>query len=127
MANALARQITKKLVEKGTEAAAKEIAKGSEKKEDPNADDAEKEKQKKKKEEHAKEAGQVAGFLMNIVNTATEKADTRNWQSLPAFVSYVRIPLNAGENTVTVYLNGQPVTIKVNGNKGLQMRALTLN
>ena len=127
MANALARQITKKLVEKGTQAAAKEIAKESENKEDKNAVDAEEEKQKMKKKQHAKEAGEVTGFLMNMVNTATEKADTRNWQSLPAFVSYVRIPLKPGENTVSVSVNGQTTSLKVNGNRGLQMKAVTLN
>jgi hypothetical protein len=30
---------------------------------------------------------------MNLINTATEKADTRNWQSLPAYIHYVRVPL----------------------------------
>ncbi len=127
MGNALARQITKKLVEKGAEAVTKEVAKGNDKKEDKDADEAEKEKQKKKKEEHAKETGEVAGFLMNIVNTATEKADTRNWQSLPAYVSYLRIPLTSGENIITVISNGQPLTFKVMGGKGLQMHGVAIN
>ena len=127
MGNALARQITKKLVEKGTEAVTKEIAKSNDKKEDKNADEAEKEKHKKKKEEHAKQAGEVAGFLANIVNTATEKADTRNWQSLPAYVSYLRIPLTSGENIITVISNGNPVTFRVIGGKGLQMQGITIN
>ncbi|MEJ7609879.1 MAG: hypothetical protein WKF88_01730 [Ferruginibacter sp.] len=127
MGNALARQITKKLVEKGTEAVANEAAKSNDKKEDKNADEAEKEKEKKKKEERAKHTGEMAGFLMNVINTATEKADTRNWQSLPAYVSYVRVPLTAGENDITVSVNGKPVTMKIMGGKGLQMRGLSVN
>ena len=126
MANALARQLTKKLAEKGTHAAAESIAKSTDKKEDREADEAEKEKQKKKQEARAERAGEVAGFLMNIVNTATEKADTRNWQSLPAFVSYVRVPLNAGENVITVSSNGNPITINATGGKGLQMMSVVL-
>ena len=126
MAKALARQLTKKLAEKGTQALTESVAKSTEKKEDKTADEAEKEKQKKKKEERAEHAGEVAGFLMNIVNTATEKADTRNWQSLPAFVSYVRLPLNAGENEITVLANGKPITIKAQGRTGLQMMSVVL-
>ena len=126
MANAFARQLTKKLAEKGTQALTESVAKSTEKKEKETADEAEKERQKKKKEERAVHAGEVAGFLMNIVNTATEKADTRNWQSLPAFVSYVRIPLNAGENEVTVFANGKPITIKAQGRTGLQMMSVIL-
>ena len=64
---------------------------------------------------------------MNVVNIATEKADTRNWQSLPAFVSYVRIPLNAGENNITVTANGNTITVKAIGGKGLQMMSTVCN
>ena len=127
MAKALARQLTKKIAEKGTQAAAESVAKSTDKKEDKDADETEKEKQKKKKEARANQAGEVAGFLMNVVNTATEKADTRNWQSLPAFVSYVRIPLNAGENNITVTANGNTITVKAIGGKGLQMMSTVCN
>ncbi len=126
MTNALVRQLTKKVAEKGTNAAAESIAKSKDKREDKDADEAEKEKQKMKKEAKAEQAGELAGFLMNIVNTATEKADTRNWQSLPAFVSYVRIPLQKGENIITVTANGQPIKVKATGGKGLQMMAVAL-
>ncbi len=121
MANALARHLTKKLVEKGTQAAAESIAKSNDKKTDTTATKEEKEKQQQKKEEKAVMAGEVAGLLMNVVNTITEKADTRNWQSLPAFVSYVRIPLMQGENIVTINVGGKTQTLKVNSGKGLQL------
>jgi uncharacterized protein len=124
MANALARQVTKKLLEKGTEALAQGIARSTDKREAKDTSNAENEKVNREKKETVNAVGQVAGFVMNMVNTATEKADTRNWQSLPAFVSYVRIPLQAGENTITVSTNGQPITLKVNAGKGLQMMSV---
>jgi len=40
------------------------------------------------------------GALLSIANMLTEKADTRNWQTLPYSISYARIPLPEGSNTV---------------------------
>ena len=40
------------------------------------------------------------GTLINIVNTLSEKADTRNWQTLPYAIHYTRIPLEEGQNTL---------------------------
>jgi uncharacterized protein len=40
-----------------------------------------------------------AGTILGIVNAITEKADTRNWQTLPYSFSYVRIPVKPGNNT----------------------------
>lgn len=42
------------------------------------------------------------GTLLNIINTLTEKADTRNWQTLPYSISYARIPLNEGLNNINL-------------------------
>jgi hypothetical protein len=49
------------------------------------------------------------GALLSIVNAATEKADTRNWQTLPHDISYSRIPLKDGNNSVSfiTILNGK--------------------
>jgi hypothetical protein len=127
MANALARQLTKKVVEKGAQSIAESIAKNTRKKESSDTTAVGKQKQNKENEQRAERAGEVAGFVMNMFNTATEKADTRNWQSLPAFVSYVRMPLHEGENIITVSYNGQPVTLKVSGKPGLQMKSVALN
>ncbi len=121
ISNAIARQLTKKLLEKGTQAAAEGIAKNEEKKAPENATEEEKEKKRKQNADNAQTIGEVAGLLVNVANTVTEKADTRNWQSLPAFVSYVRIPLAEGENNITINANGTTKTIKVNGRKGIQM------
>jgi len=60
--------------------------------------------------------------LMNMVNSATEKADTRNWQSLPAFIQYVRIPLEAGTNTIELAARNQQKTITVEGRGGIQLQ-----
>ncbi len=130
MANAVARQLTKKLVEKGAQAAVEAIARTSEKRADTlNAAN------KKVGNQNipnnpingAQQAGEIAGFLINMINVATEKADTRNWQSLPAFVSYIRIPLNNGENLVTITINGKTETIKAQGRSGLQLMGIHLD
>lgn len=46
--------------------------------------------------------GDAGGDLVklggDIAGAATEKADTRNWQSLPATISYTRVPLKEGDN-----------------------------
>ncbi|MBV6646903.1 MAG: hypothetical protein KI790_15710, partial [Cyclobacteriaceae bacterium] len=51
------------------------------------------------------------GFLVGVINAITERADTRNWQTLPHSIYYTRVPLKTGENKVilnTVDLEGQP-------------------
>ncbi len=109
IANAIARQLVKKLTEKAAEKTAEEVAKNNSK-----------EKDEQKKKENAKNAGEITGLIVNLINTATEKADTRNWQSLPAYIQYVRIPLHKGENTITIQGRTKTRTITVNGNGGLQ-------
>ncbi|HET6542962.1 MAG TPA: hypothetical protein VFG46_20895 [Chryseolinea sp.] len=41
------------------------------------------------------------GALIGLVNAMTEKADTRNWQTLPHSIFYSRVPLKEGTNPVT--------------------------
>lgn len=43
-----------------------------------------------------------AGALLGIANAFAEQADTRNWQTLPRTISYVRVPLKVGKNLVNV-------------------------
>jgi len=38
--------------------------------------------------------------LIGVVNALTEKADTRNWQTLPHSIYYARVPLREGQNQV---------------------------
>ena len=40
------------------------------------------------------------GALLSIANAVSEKADTRNWQTLPYSISYSRIPMEIGDNQV---------------------------
>jgi hypothetical protein len=40
------------------------------------------------------------GAVIGIANALTEKADTRNWQTLPYSISYARVPLKEGQNKV---------------------------
>jgi len=51
----------------------------------------------------------LAPAAITIFNAATEKADTRNWQTLPFGIFYTRVPLKQGENTIT---------LKTTGNRG---------
>jgi len=65
------------------------------------------------------------GYGMQLYSLLSEKADTRNWQSLPATISYARIPLKMGENEINLtFKNNQGVdetkTIKVNGTGRIQ-------
>ncbi|ALL04034.1 hypothetical protein AQ505_00120 [Pedobacter sp. PACM 27299] len=65
------------------------------------------------------------GFGVQLYSLLSEKSDTRNWQSLPASISYTRIPLQKGKNTITLNLkasNGteETKTIEVMGTGRLQ-------
>ncbi len=77
---------------------------------------------KKALEALADEEDEALGTLVNIVNTITEKADTRNWQTLPYSISYARVPLNEGLNNVTLLSNsphgGNSQEFKFTGEKG---------
>jgi len=57
---------------------------------------------KKALEALADEEDENLGTFINIVNTLTEQADTRNWQTLPYSIHYTRIPLEEGENILEV-------------------------
>lgn len=40
------------------------------------------------------------GLGVQLFSMLSEKADTRNWQSLPGFINYARIPLKSGVNKI---------------------------
>lgn len=46
-------------------------------------------------------------MLVGLVNAVTEKADTRNWQTIPFGIYYSRVPLQAGHNDVTLKVRGE--------------------
>ena len=72
-----------------------------------------KEKTKEERQEEALREG--LSLLVGVVNAATEKADTRNWQTIPHSIYYTRVPLNEGVNDVTLKTIGpKGQTEKVN-------------
>jgi hypothetical protein len=49
------------------------------------------------------------GTVISIINTLTEKADTRNWQSLPYSIHYTRISLKEGLYDVNLLLGDKNI------------------
>jgi uncharacterized protein len=89
----------------------------------------EEKKDKTDKEKRDETARELLALGLKIFNRATEKADTRNWQSLPANIFYTRIPLQPGVNTLTVNMQGQggqqkQQLIVLEGKGGLQFYSL---
>jgi hypothetical protein len=65
------------------------------------------------------------GFGMQLYSLLSEKADTRNWQSLPNAINYTRIPLHEGENTLVLHLQtagglADTKSIQIRGNGKIQ-------
>ncbi len=46
--------------------------------------------------------GDLIKIAGDIANASTEKADTRNWQTLPNTIGYARMPLTEGDNKITI-------------------------
>lgn len=65
---------------------------------------------KKAMEELANSKDKNMGTVLSIINALTEKADTRNWQSLPYAIHYARIPLPEGNHKVSLQLNNDQST-----------------
>jgi hypothetical protein len=51
---------------------------------------------------------EVLGVALSILASASESADTRNWQTLPRNISYVRVPFSEGRQDVSIILKGGP-------------------
>jgi hypothetical protein len=56
---------------------------------------------KKATEQSVKKEDDTLGALIGVMNAITEKADTRNWQTLPHSIYYSRVPLEEGVNEIT--------------------------
>ncbi|TRW23084.1 hypothetical protein FMM05_15435 [Flavobacterium zepuense] len=69
--------------------------------------------------------GDLVKFGADLAGAATEKADTRNWQSLPATIGYVRVPLKEGVNKFIIKKYGakgiDADTITIQSRRGLQI------
>src|SRR5690606_1387077 len=62
----------------------------------------------KKAAEHSmRQEDDRLGALIGLVNAITEKADTRNWQTLPHSIHYARVPLEEGTNPIQFKLIGR--------------------
>lgn len=55
---------------------------------------------KKAAELSIKKEDEGVAALIGVVNALTERADTRNWQTLPHSIYYARVPLKPGQNEV---------------------------
>jgi hypothetical protein len=47
--------------------------------------------------------------LLSLTNAVTERADTRNWQTVPGRVAFARLALPAGEHTIRLRIHGRAV------------------
>ncbi|RZJ67996.1 MAG: hypothetical protein EOO45_15145, partial [Flavobacterium sp.] len=69
--------------------------------------------------------GELVKIGADIAGAATEKADTRNWQTLPATIGYTRVPLKEGENKFIIKKYGpqgiDTDTIYIPYKRGLQI------
>jgi hypothetical protein len=61
---------------------------------------------KKTVEKQVRKENETIGFLVGVMNFASEQADTRNWQTIPHSIHYTRVPLEEGENKVTLHTDG---------------------
>lgn len=59
---------------------------------------------KKATEYQVKKEDKMLGSVLGMINAITEKADTRNWQTLPHSIYYARVPLEEGKNTISLRL-----------------------
>lgn len=77
---------------------------------------------KKALEAAVRKEDQNAGAALGIINALTEKADTRNWQTLPYSISYTRVPLNKGTNQLDLNVKGaqdrQVINLSFEAKKG---------
>jgi len=81
----LSKTLTRLAIKKLAEAAAK-----------PAEDEKDKDKKARK---------EALSLGIQVFSLASEKADTRNWQSLPHTISYVRMPLQKGSNHLALELS----------------------
>ncbi|RYY60438.1 MAG: hypothetical protein EOO12_15285, partial [Chitinophagaceae bacterium] len=65
-----------------------------------------KDKEETEEEKRKRRNAELLAAGIKIFNFAKEKADTRNWQSLPGSIYYTRVPLKTGPQTVKVSVKG---------------------
>ncbi len=78
-----------------------------------------------KENDKNKDTREAIAMALQVFNFVSEKADTRNWQSLPHTIYYTRVPLQRGTNVLQVTLNGpssQTVNVVAEGNGRVQVQ-----
>jgi hypothetical protein len=80
-----------------------------------------------KKDDKNKDEKEAMAMAIQVFSFVSEKADTRNWQSLPHTILYTRIPLQRGSNELQINFTGQnqqtkPLSLVVEGNGRLQVQ-----
>ncbi len=65
---------------------------------------------KKATEYTVRKENRTVGSVVSAINALTESADTRNWQTLPHSIHYIRVPLTAGKQTLKFSLEGREGT-----------------
>jgi len=53
------------------------------------------------------------GTALSLLASATERADTRNWQSIPHSIYYTRVPVEKGDTEIAINLYGNGMETKV--------------
>ncbi len=114
-----------------TRLAVKKLAEAAVRPPEDKGDDKNKTEEQKKKEKKERTQREALALGLQIFNFATEKADTRNWQSLPHTIYYTRVPLKKGSNYIKLQLTGgssPTIDINVEGNGRLQFQNIcTIN
>ncbi|MBN8575890.1 MAG: hypothetical protein J0L66_03065 [Cytophagales bacterium] len=59
---------------------------------------------KKVTENQLRKEDKALGSVLGVINAITEKADTRNWQTLPHSIYYTRLALPEGKSSITLKL-----------------------
>jgi hypothetical protein len=77
-----------------------------------------------KSDDKNKDEKEAMAMAIQVFNFVSEKADTRNWQSLPHTILYTRIPLQQGTNEIQLNFTGQgpqarSIKLQVEGKGGL--------
>lgn len=78
-----------------------------------------------KKDDKNKDTKEAVAFAIQMFSLISEKADTRNWQSLPHTISYMRVPLHKGVNVLQISVSGQAsktFNIVAEGNGSIQVQ-----
>lgn len=67
---------------------------------------------KKAVEAAVRAQNQDVGAIIGILNAVTEVADTRNWQTLPHSISYIRVPVKPGKKQIELSLQGSNMQVR---------------